>query len=116
MIDSSRQHIRPHHHTRPATGRRIVHGTMLIGCKVPDLNGIAGPFAVHQGAPRKRLTERTGEHLRVESEDLSSKSHQLSMTLLQIGRAHVLTPVTNAHLVCRLLLEKKKKYIRDNRL
>src|SRR3546814_6629994 len=25
----------------------------------------------------------------------------------QIGRAHVLTPVTNAHLVCRLLLEKK---------
>src|SRR3546814_2384467 len=25
----------------------------------------------------------------------------------QIGRAHVGTPVTNAHLVCRLLLEKK---------
>src|SRR3546814_8508979 len=27
----------------------------------------------------------------------------------QIGRAHVRTPVTNAHHVCRLLLEKKKK-------
>src|SRR3546814_8524722 len=27
----------------------------------------------------------------------------------QIGRAHVRTPVTNAHLVCRLLLEKKTK-------
>src|SRR3546814_2970059 len=26
---------------------------------------------------------------------------------MEIGRAHVLTPVTNAHLVCRLLLEKK---------
>src|SRR3546814_8083313 len=25
---------------------------------------------------------------------------------LKIGSAHVLTPVTNAHLVCRLLLEK----------
>src|SRR3546814_7298124 len=25
----------------------------------------------------------------------------------EIGRAHVLTPVPNAHLVCRLLLEKK---------
>src|SRR3546814_6007466 len=25
----------------------------------------------------------------------------------QIGRAHVCTPVTNAHLVCRLLLDKK---------
>src|SRR3546814_1426484 len=30
-------------------------------------------------------------------------------THVQIGRAHVLTPVTNAHLVCRLLLEKKTK-------
>src|SRR3546814_8470557 len=28
---------------------------------------------------------------------------------LQIGRAHVLTPVTNAHIVCRLLLAKKKR-------
>src|SRR3546814_8010249 len=26
----------------------------------------------------------------------------------EIGRAHVCTPVTNAHLVCRLLPEKKK--------
>src|SRR3546814_2779471 len=29
----------------------------------------------------------------------------------EIGRAHVLTPVTNAHLVCRLLLEKKQTTI-----
>src|SRR3546814_2501400 len=27
---------------------------------------------------------------------------------IEIGRAHVGTPVTNAHLVCRLLLEQKK--------
>src|SRR3546814_5976293 len=27
----------------------------------------------------------------------------------EIGRAHVCTPVTNAHLVCRFLLEKTKK-------
>src|SRR3546814_4957052 len=27
----------------------------------------------------------------------------------EIGRAHVWTPVTNAHLVCRLLLENKKQ-------
>src|SRR3546814_8488714 len=30
----------------------------------------------------------------------------------EIGRAHVYTPVTNAHLVCRLLLEKKNE--KDN--
>src|SRR3546814_5966225 len=29
---------------------------------------------------------------------------------LEIGRAHVCTPVTNAHLVCRLLLENKKPH------
>src|SRR3546814_7920431 len=29
----------------------------------------------------------------------------------QIGRAHVCTPVTNAHLVCRLLLEKQNNHI-----
>src|SRR3546814_5656786 len=31
-----------------------------------------------------------------------------SGSIWEIGRAHVCTPVTNAHLVCRLLLEKKK--------
>src|SRR3546814_3119292 len=31
-----------------------------------------------------------------------------SSSQLQIGRAHVCTPGTNAHLVCRLLPEKKK--------
>src|SRR3546814_4346089 len=30
-----------------------------------------------------------------------------SLRLKEIGRAHVRTPVTNAQLVCRLLLEKK---------
>src|SRR3546814_7933226 len=30
-------------------------------------------------------------------------------TAAKIGRAHVCTPVTNAHLVCRLLLEQKNQ-------
>src|SRR3546814_5508952 len=33
--------------------------------------------------------------------------------LEKIGRAHVRTPVTNWHLGCRLLLEKKKTETRD---
>src|SRR3546814_3543901 len=36
-------------------------------------------------------------------------SPQLRLPAFKIGRAHVWTPVTNAHLVCRLLLEKKKQ-------
>src|SRR3546814_6054003 len=31
----------------------------------------------------------------------------LDATVLEIGRAHACTPVTNAQLVCRLLLDKK---------
>src|SRR3546814_8014367 len=31
----------------------------------------------------------------------------------KIGRAHVCTPVTNAHLVCRLLVDKQKKPASD---
>src|SRR3546814_10571978 len=34
--------------------------------------------------------------------------HEGSLAVLKIGRAPVCTPVTNAHLVCRLLLEKKQ--------
>src|SRR3546814_7404512 len=37
------------------------------------------------------------------------------IALAEIGRAHVWTPVTNAHLVCRLLLEKKKKTNTSNK-
>src|SRR3546814_7234250 len=33
--------------------------------------------------------------------------HRATRLSREIGRAHVCTPVTNAHLVCRLLLEKK---------
>src|SRR3546814_10801216 len=32
----------------------------------------------------------------------------------KIGRAHVWNPVTNTHLVCRLLLEKKKQKAHDD--
>src|SRR3546814_10702074 len=34
----------------------------------------------------------------------------------QIGRAHVCTPVTNAHLVCRLLLANKKPHSHNTRI
>src|SRR3546814_7498357 len=34
-----------------------------------------------------------------------------AMFVGKIGRAHVCTPVTTAHLVCSLLLEKKKNHI-----
>src|SRR3546814_9525106 len=35
------------------------------------------------------------------------------VNFLEIGRAHVCTPVTNAHLVCSLLLETKKIHLNN---
>src|SRR3546814_9466288 len=35
-------------------------------------------------------------------------SYRMPPHIVEIGRAHVCTPVTTAHLVCRLLLEQKK--------
>src|SRR3546814_1821141 len=39
----------------------------------------------------------------------NAQRHGKHIAVREIGRAHVCTPVTNAHLVCRLLLEKKKQ-------
>src|SRR3546814_9813883 len=52
-------------------------------------------------------------HLRRQQRDYGSGNTVVSLTGAalrnhEIGRAHVWTPVTNAQLVCRLLLEKKK--------
>src|SRR3546814_1860872 len=41
------------------------------------------------------------------SSPVTSLSNFSRARFAEIGRAHVSTPVTNAHLVCRLLLEKK---------
>src|SRR3546814_7640504 len=55
-----------------------------------------------EGDAKKALAalDRSGGQI-IENADRSTR--------FEIGRAHVLTPVTNAHLVCRLLLEKKNK-------
>src|SRR3546814_2266700 len=37
---------------------------------------------------------------------IAADAHEIAHA--EIGRAHVCTPVTNAHLVCRLLLEQNK--------
>src|SRR3546814_10739572 len=72
--------------------------------------------------PAPALTARAWMTLDVNSgqiiaaQNLDEPVEPASLTTLisayvEIGRAHVLTPVTNAHLVCRLLLEKKKTHI-----
>src|SRR3546814_8058869 len=71
----------------------IAHWTAAGEAKSVGLLGNAAqvfPELVRRGVRPDLVTDQTSAHD-------------------QIGRAHVGTPVTNAHLVCRLLLEKKKR-------
>src|SRR3546814_4538207 len=49
------------------------------------------------------------QRVEIEGRRAGQRLDRLQRPQVEIGRAHVWTPVTNAHLVCRLLLEKKKK-------
>src|SRR3546814_5677142 len=67
------------------------------------------PWASPRHGPRRRALGRVqspaGLHGRP---DGASGAREARRPRHQIGRAHVGTPVTNANLVCRLLLAKKK--------
>src|SRR3546814_8207373 len=63
-----------------------------------------------KGPAGKWTDAATGEH--GDLLDVIRESHGL----VEIGRAHVRTPVTNAQLVCRLLLEKKHIALIKNRI
>src|SRR3546814_3957097 len=50
------------------------------------------------------------------AKEMEMFAKRMALTLcVEIGRAHVLTPVTNAHIVCRLLRENKKQHTRHRR-
>src|SRR3546814_1355830 len=49
------------------------------------------------------LTDQAGNLETIDTRQIEIQQHRIE----EIGRAHVCTPVTNAHLVCPLLLEKK---------
>src|SRR3546814_2416037 len=63
---------------------------------------------IERGAGYKKEMRQTVKfHHELEGKEYVKMSYSEAIEY-EIGRAHVCTPVTNAHLVCRLLLEKKK--------
>src|SRR3546814_6292558 len=62
-------------------------------------------FRRHQHDPRRLRRDHAAEPRALG--DRGAVRHAGIAVPREIGRAHVRTPVTNAHLVCRLLLEKK---------
>src|SRR3546814_6148490 len=95
----------------PSTGNRIslgvtsaiVEGNAFLRARrerIRDANTATGTPVVFAGG---RITFKTDD-------DTRSFGDNLLRTLnAEIGRAHVYTPATNANLICRLLLEQKKK-------
>src|SRR3546814_9013839 len=74
----------------------VIVGELGVLVAVVDVIDVAQKFDVGPKPARSRALGIAFEHLK-------------------IGSAHVSTPVTNAHLVCRLLLENKTKLTHTQR-
>src|SRR3546814_4589960 len=105
----------------------LLHYRQISSCNMPSdfviltWSAISFPFDRSLGAARKyplrsgdaacRIrSARSFKPVSPERSGSSDPGETEGGLTPQIGRAHVWTPVTNAHLVCRLLLVKKKKY------
>src|SRR3546814_5307664 len=77
-----------------------------------DLAGdtMTGELVLPDSSPDSDLTAASRGYVTNAAVNVTGDAMTGPLTLTyndKIGRAHVRTPVTNAHLVCRLLLEKK---------
>ena len=61
MIDRRGEHVRAHHHPRPAAGRSVVDRAVLVGREVADLNRVERPDPLFERAAGKADTERARE-------------------------------------------------------
>src|SRR3546814_3783070 len=75
--------------------------------KNPIALGIGGIAAVLLEFAEPRIRSGVWDHSTYKSAPIG-RSRRTGPVAMLIGRAHVLTPVNNAHLVCTRLLEKKK--------
>src|SRR3546814_9994324 len=93
----------------PYPDRQMVKSTREAG---RDAFGLARDL--HRHIPREQffnqhLQLQLGEaRAKTTVDTVAERQMAAAVAATEIGRAHVCTPVTNAHLVCRLLLDKKK--------
>src|SRR3546814_6921391 len=83
---------------------------IVVGLAVGTLINLAltGTLGGEAGGGVLAPSAVAADHSALVAPEVCQRMHQIVDTACsQIGRAHVCTPVTNAQLVCRLLLEKK---------
>src|SRR3546814_3567758 len=86
---------------------------------IPDAMGLGLSFETGQGPRFAHPVRSAADIAKLAVPDMETELRYVMDALRlirQIGRAHVCTPVTNAHLVCRLMLEKKKNKKTQNHL
>src|SRR3546814_8704362 len=82
---------------------------VAVAIPFPGLrNRMLRPHSPHETGARRRARPMMPRHDKIHVRHPAIEQKGLLPDPDEIGRAHVRTPVTNAHLVCRLLLEKKK--------
>src|SRR3546814_3682249 len=85
----------------------------FLDIRMPGLTGLEVASAAADASPRTQVVFVTAyDQYAIDAFDNGAVDYLLKpVTREQIGRAHVCTPVTNANLVSRLLLEKKKQHL-----
>src|SRR3546814_9735352 len=81
-------------------------GFGYLAARIPE--GRAGSRSEHRRGLAAHDDHVGGTSCEQADADAPGDLVELAYEPQQIGRAHVCTPVNNAHLVCRLLLEKKQ--------
>src|SRR3546814_7469718 len=92
-----REHARSGWRPGPESAK-LDRSAVLAGCRLP-WRRVRRPVPVSIINPAKAS--------RAAGVGMPAVDTRASVESLGIGRAHVCTPVNNAHIVCRLLLEKK---------
>src|SRR3546814_8986472 len=94
----------------PATGTEVplwILGSSHFGAVLAAELGLPYAFASHF-APAQLLQALEIYRSRFTPSKQLDRPYAMVGANVKIGRAHVCTPVTNAHIVCRLLLDNKK--------
>src|SRR3546814_4730569 len=94
---------------RSVLGQEQVRHRLADDGRASDHHGVEAR-EVGPGAPQqKQAAERRARHHAAGAGGQAADIDRMEAVDVQIGRAHVGTPVTNAQLVCRFLLEKTIK-------